>query len=541
MKKYLAIIPAFLFVVSCAGTQPAGPKYSSLVQEPSAAEESETQETADSVQLEAFSPVFLKDEISKRELNYGLLPSKPEFHFDDIIQTRYVYDVIPLVEEDRYEYYVKRFTQDIPNVFQNWLNRSNKYLYIVKDILRREGVPDELAYLPFTESGFNATAISHAGASGMWQFMKGTGKSYNLDDNFWVDERRDFEKATTAAARHLRDLYEDLGDWHLALAAYNAGMGKIIRAIRMYESRDFYTLAKYGYLKQETKDYVPKYLALRHIFCNYQEFGFETPVETPLIFDRLTVDRQVNLYVIARLTGTSYNVLKELNPELKTPITPPADSYTIRVPYGTAENLNQQIAQMPSDELLMYRIYNAKRGEHLDNIAKKYSVSVNDIKSSNGLLHTKLYNDTPIFIPVKKYHDPSLDKEFAKVLKPYNPKVHVVKKGENLSAIARKYGLGLNEIMAMNKGIKPNKIQPGQNLIVSVDYKRSDKRYVAQTTKYKKYDTAAAAKKKRHVVKSGESLWAIAQKYGTTVNAIKKSNKLSGSQILPGKVLIITD
>ncbi|QAR32139.1 LysM peptidoglycan-binding domain-containing protein [Geovibrio thiophilus] len=540
MKKYLAIIPAIFFVVSCAGSKPAGPKYSSLVQEPAAVEEPEELDTEGTVQLEAFSPIFLTDEISKRELNYGLLPSKPQFHFDDIGETRYVYDVIPLVEEDRYEYYVKRFTQDIPNVFQNWLNRSNKYLYIVKDILRREGVPDELAYLPFTESGFNATAISRAGASGMWQFMRGTGKSYDLNDNFWVDERRDFEKATTAAARHLRDLYEDLGDWHLALAAYNAGMGKIIRAIRMYESRDFYTLAKYSYLKQETKDYVPKYLALRHIFCNYQEFGFETPVETPLIFDRLTVDRQVNLYVIAKLTGTSYSALKELNPELKTPVTPPVGSYTIRIPYGTAESAGTQIASMSQDELLMYKIYNAKRGEKLDSIAKKYSVSVNDIKSSNGLLHTKLYTDTPIFIPVKKYHDPALDREFAKVLKPYNPKVHVVRKGENLSTIARKYGLGLNEVVAMNKGIKPSKIRPGQNIIVSVDYKRSDKRYVAQKTTYKKYNTAAA-KKKRHVVKSGESLWAIAQKYGTTVNAIKRTNKLSGSQILPGKVLIITD
>lgn len=540
MKKYLAIIPAILFVVSCAGKP--GPKYSSLVQEPSAAEESEVQDTPDTVTFEAFSPIFLTDEISKRELNYALLPSKPEFHFDDIVQARYVYDVIPLVEEDRYEYYVRRFTKDIPNVFQNWLNRSNKYLYIVKDILRREGVPDELAYLPFTESGFNATAISRAGASGMWQFMKGTGKIYNLDDNFWVDERRDFEKATTAAARHLRDLYEDLGDWHLALAAYNAGMGKIIRAIRMYESRDFYTLARYSYLKRETKDYVPKYLALRHIFCNYQEYGFETPVETPLIFDRVTVDRQVNLYVIAKLAGTSYDVLKDLNPELKTPVTPPADSYSIRVPYGTGESLSVQMAKMSQDELLMYKIYYAKKGESLDNIARKYNVSLSNLKASNGLRHAKLYMNTPIFIPVQKHFDPSVDREFAKSLKPYNPKVHVVRKGENLSVIARKYGLRLNEVVAMNKGIKPSRIRPGQNIIVSVDYKRSDKRYVAQTNTYKKYNTtAAAAKQKRHVVRSGESLWAIAQKYGTTVNAIKKTNKLSGSQILPGKVLIITD
>lgn len=533
MKKYLTVLPAIIFAVSCSGKS-VSPKNAMIYNE---------QKTEIEMAQETFSAVFLKDELSERTLQFS--KKEPEFHFDDIVQTRYVYDVIPLVEDSRYNHYVKRFTQDIPSVFQNWLNRSNKYLYMIKDTLRREGVPDELAYLPFTESGFNPTAVSHAGASGMWQFMRGTGKMYGLDDNVWVDERMDYEKATVAAARHFKDLYETFGDWHLALAAYNAGTGKIIRAIRMYESRDFYTLYKYGYLKRETKDYVPKYLALRYIFCNYKEYGFETPVEEPLIFDRIELKNQVNLFVVASLIGTDYKTLRDLNPELKMPVTPPVENYSLRVPYGTAEKLNQDMASMSQDALLLYKIHYGKKGESLDAIGRKYNVSLNNIKASNGLRHSKLFINTPVFIPIQKYFSPAMDSEFAKNLKPYNPEIHVVKRGETLSGIADRYGLRLNEVVAMNKGIKPNRIRPGQNLVISVDYKRSDKRYVAQQTTYTKYTAQApkpaVASKTKHVVKNGESLWVIAQKYGTTVNAIKRSNNLSGSQILPGKVLVITD
>lgn len=535
MKKYLIILPIIIFAVSCAGTKDLhSAKHSSLLQK-------ESQNDADyfGFESEEFDPTPLAEEFAERGFDLSLMPVEPAFHFDDLTQSNYRYDIIPHIEEARYDYYVRRFTQDIPNVFQNWLNRSNRYIYIIKDILRREGVPAELAYLPFVESGFNPTALSHAGASGMWQFMRGTGKSYDLDDNFWVDERRDFEKATTAAARHMRDLYESLGDWHLALAAYNAGMGKIIRATRMYQSRDFYTLSRYDYLKRETKDYVPKYLALKHIFYNYQDFGFTTPEVTPLNFDRVRVDRQVNMLVIASLTGLSYSELKDLNPELKTPITPPLSSYSFRVPYGMGEELSAKLAPMSDEAVVLYRVHMGKSGENLDTIAKRYGSTVNEIKASNGMVHARLFRDTPVFIPIKQYKNSAIDKEFAKTLKPYNPTVHVVKSGENLSAIANRYGLRLNEVVAMNRGINPNRIRPGQSIIVSVDYQRTDTRYAASTQTTAQAKTTKAAAPKRHVVKKGESLWAIAQKHGTTVSNIKKTNKLSGSQIIPGKVLII--
>jgi membrane-bound lytic murein transglycosylase D len=541
MIRFLIIISLMIFAVSCAGVNTAVDKSSQTPAEAVAAIlESDLPDPTESGPMEDFDPEFISGGLQERWVNYALAKKDPKYHFNNVIQQRYNYDIIPLVENSRYKYYVKRFTEDIPNVFQKWLERSNKYIYIVKDILRREGVPDELAYLPFTESGFNPTAVSRAGASGMWQFMRGTGKVYDLNDDYWVDERRDFEKATIAAARHFRELYEDLDDWYLAMAAYNAGMGKILRAIKRYDSKDFYTLSRYPYLKQETKDYVPKYMALRHIFCNYQDYGFETPVETPLIFDRITLDKQANLFVIAKLTGTDIDTLRDLNPELKKPMTPPVKSYSLRVPYGTAEVLETQIASMTQDELLQYRIYNARRGQSIDSIAKKYGVSTSELKAANGFTYNKILLDTPVFIPVKKYYDKELNAEFVKDLKRYNPRVHIVRKGDNMYNIAHKYGLSLSELMSMNRNVNPRLIKPGQGIIVSVDYKRSDKRYVKKD--YKKYDTVKKSGKKiTHVVRSGDSLWAIAQRYGTTVSEIKKTNKLSGSQIIPGKVLVIYD
>ncbi|WP_022851237.1 LysM peptidoglycan-binding domain-containing protein [Limisalsivibrio acetivorans] len=542
--KRLGIIAAVLLSVSCATT---GVKNDASDKAPQAepvkqvSSDNETEQRAE-IEIEFPEFTFLGEELRNRELDYALLePGKPDFSIENITHDRYDYDEIPLVMNSRFDYYVKRFAEDIPNVFQKWLERSNRYLYLVKEILRREGVPDELAYLPFTESGFNPTARSRAGASGMWQFMRGTGKVYGLDDNFWMDERRDFEKATTAAARHLRDLHEDLGDWYLAMAAYNAGMGKVLRAIRRYGTRDYYKLVRYRYLKRETKDYVPKYMAQRYLFCNYKQFGFETPVEEPLNFRKVKVNSQANMYVIAKLAGVDYDVLTDLNPELKTPVTPPMDEYYIRVPYGTEEKTQEQIAKMSPEELLQYRVYYAKRGQRLSTIARKFNMPVEDIQAANGIYYNRIVVSTPLFIPVLEHFDPELNRNFVKDLKRYNPRVHTVRRGDTMYGIAHKYGLSLYELMSMNRNINPRRIRPGQAVIVSVDYKRPKKHYVPSK---KSYNYTASkknvdGKKKVHRVRSGENLWNIARAYGTSVSSIKSLNGLAGNTIKPGETLVI--
>jgi len=485
-------------------------------------------------------PHFVQN-LNKSFSIYNTFKKNHEFMFGPHDSEYGKYDVIKLVETSRFDYYVRLFTGNYKDVFQKWLDRSNEYIYIVRDILRREGVPEELVYLPFTESGFNPSVTSHAGACGMWQFMKGTGKAYNLDYNFWLDERRDFEKSTVAAARHLQDLYDRLGDWYLAMAAYNAGLGKVLKAIKRYNTRDFFKMSqrKYRYLKLETKDYVPKYLALRYLARNYQEFGFETPDGKPQLFDRVTLYRQANLYVISSIIETDIETLRELNPELMTPMTPPVEEYSLRVPYGKREILEKELEHITEEELAQFYVEFAKKGRSISSIAKKYKMSTKELKRINGLRHNVILRSTYLFIPIKEVYDTALNSDFEKELKRYNPKVHRVRRGDNMYKIAHKYGMSLYELMALNRGVRPKLIRPGQSIIVSDSYynarnnRKASKRTYASTKKRGSYTKA------KHKVRYGESLWSIANKYGTTVAQIKSSNKLRNNVIQPGKRLTV--
>jgi len=451
------------------------------------------------------------------------------------------FDVIQLVENKRFDFYVKLYTGRYKKSFQKWLDRSNEYIYIVRDIFREEGVPEELTYLPFTESGFNPSIMSHAGAMGMWQFMKGTGKIYGLKSNFWVEERRDFEKSTRAAARHLQDLHDRLGDWYLAMAAYNAGLGKVLNAIKRYKTRDFFVMSqrKYRYLKLETKDYVPKFLALRYLARNYQEFGFETPDGNPMLFDRVTLYRQANLYVLASIMETDIETIRELNPELMTPMTPPVKEYSIRIPYGKKAKLEEALEHISDDELSQFKVVHAKRGRSVASYAKKFRMSSRELRNINGLRHNTILRSTYLFIPIKEVFDKELNQAFVKELKRYNPKVHRVRRGDSMYRIARKYGMSLGELMSLNRGVNARRIRPGQTVIISDSYfnKRSRRKVVKRRT-YTKQHTGSYVNR-RHVVRKGESLWSIAKKYGTTVRSIKSKNGLSRDTITPGTRLTI--
>lgn len=452
------------------------------------------------------------------------------------------YDVIPLVENSRFDFYVKLFSGRYKRTFQKWLNRSNEYIYIIRDIFREEGVPEELTYLPFTESGFNPSIMSHAGAMGMWQFMKGTGKIYGLDSNFWVEERRDFEKSTRAAARHLRDLHDRLGDWYLAMAAYNAGLGKVLNAIKRYKTRDYFKMSqrRYRYLKLETKDYVPKFLALRYLARNYQEFGFETPDGNPMLFERITLYRQANLYVLASIMETDIETIRELNPELMTPMTPPVDEYSLRIPYGKKAQLEEALEHISDEELAQFEVVYARKGRSVASYARQFKMSSAELKRINGLRHNSILRSTYLFVPIKEVFDEELNQAFVQELKRYNPKVHRVRRGDSMYRIAHKYGMSLYELMALNRDVNPKRIRPGQTIIVSDSYynKRSQRK-VAKRKTYTKKATGSYVNR-QHVVRKGESLWSIAKKYGTTVRSIKSKNGLYRNTITPGTKLTVS-
>lgn len=443
---------------------------------------------------------------------------------------------VPMAMTPRVSAYIKYFTERVPDTTQNWLNRASKYMYLVKDIFIKEGLPTDLVVLGLTESGYNTHAISVAGAAGMWQFMPSTGKLYGMANNFWIDERRDFEKSTYAAAKYLKYLHDSFDDWYLALAAYNAGPGRIARATKKHSTRDFFTLSQNRYtLKLETRDYVPKFLALLIIYKNYLKYGFTQPADLPLLYETVKTPSQTNLYWLAKNLGIEAEILMELNPALKMPITPPAASYSLRVPYEMGGKAKEIIDNATPDERAMYKIHNAKPGEKLVNIAAKYNSTVTSIKNLNSLNTSVLYAGRPVFIPINEMRDPDCDARMGRHLSKLAVRYYIVKRGDTFIDIAHRHNMRLRDLQKLNPNLNAGKIYVGQQ--ISVGGGVSKIRYASKNSRNKKIDKLFASA--RYTVKSGDTLWSIARKFGTTVDAIKHVNNLRGESIKPGKILAI--
>ena len=247
----------------------------------------------------------------------------------------------------RVDDYVARFQTDLRGFFASALSRSGRYVPRMSSILEKEGLPQELAYLPLIESGFRTQAVSRAGAVGPWQFIRTTGQRYGLRIDQYVDERRDPVKSTHAAARYLKDLYDMFGNWHLSLAAYNTGEGHITRILGRGVADDFWQMSDRGYLYQETEDYVPQFLAALHIAEEPQAYGFDPPDEAPVHYDLVTIKKSLSLATVAQLSGTSTDTIKELNPALHRGIVPP-QGYAVRLPKGTKETFEVALANLPA-------------------------------------------------------------------------------------------------------------------------------------------------------------------------------------------------
>ncbi len=371
---------------------------------------------------------------------------------------------IPITLNEKVEYFIRYFTTTKREVFARWLARSGRYLPMIKEIFREYGLPEDLAYLAMIESGFNPFAYSRAGACGIWQFIRSTARRYGLKINYWVDERRDPEKATHAAAKYLSELYQEFECWHLASASYNAGEAKLRRAIRRYGTRDFWKLCRYRYLKRETKNYVPKMIAAMIIAKNPEKFGFDVEPYPPLDYEIIEVPGGTDLRAVALASGTDYDLIRLLNAELRRGKTPPTvASYPVKVPFGRGE---ETLAALRNIRFVYYRQnlrHRVHRGESLYKIASYYGVSVRALKRANHLRGHKLRVGQVLRIPVRTQAVLYVS------AKPVSPRgqamVYQVKPGDSLWKIARKFGVRLYDLKAWNN-LRGNLIKPGLKLLI---------------------------------------------------------------------------
>ena len=378
------------------------------------------------------------------------------------------------VNNRKVDSFIKYFQSRGKKTFSRWLARSGKYLPLVKRMTKDSGLPEEIAYLPLIESGFDTSARSRAGAVGMWQFMESTAKKYGLRVDWWIDERKDPEKSTHAALMYLKDLYGSFGSWPLALAAYNAGEGKVRRTIRKYKTDDYWKISHKRSFSRETKNYIPKFVAALLIADNPARYGFaDMEYVEPVKYDEVKLRYTTDLKVVARAAGVGLREIEKLNPALKRWFTPPNyTNYEIKIPYGRKAEFIENISKVPPSRRVVYRVHYVRYGDTLSHIAKRYNTSVNAIAYLNKIRNPRrIRAGARLVVPVRAGRIRSA-KAGGKVLKGSIKKVslhkiiYTVKKGDTLWDIARNFDVDISSL-AMWNGIGVNSlIFPGDRISI---------------------------------------------------------------------------
>jgi len=383
---------------------------------------------------------------------------------------------IPLALNSKVEYFLYYFQTSGRQSFSRWLSRSSRYLPMMKEILKREGMPEDLVYVAMIESGFQMHARSWANAVGPWQFISDTGRRYSLRIDQWVDERKDPVKATTAAALYLKELYGMFkGDWYLAAAGYNAGENKILRAINMYNTSDFWEISRGSYLKRETKEYVPKLLAAAIIAKDPARYGFSDIAYLPAIeFETVKIPSRTDLELVAKLCGTTYETIRELNPDLRHWCTPPNyPDYELKLPKGTKQQFELEFAKVPEDkrftEKVLYTNYQARKRDSLKTVARRFGTSPEALSELNGLSKTSRIAGRKLVVPVRQTVDFSHEGRaaHASAKKGSFAKYYTVKKGDTLDALARRFNVSTRLLSTWNNLKSKVALKPGRRIIIA--------------------------------------------------------------------------
>jgi membrane-bound lytic murein transglycosylase D len=442
----------------------------------------------------------------------------------------------PVVENDKVRYFIDYFSGRARGTFKLWLERSGRYLPMMRRIFAEAGLPQDLAYLAMVESGFNDKAYSWAHAVGPWQFIASTGKRFGLQSDWWRDERRDPEKATRAAASFLASLYDQFdGDWYLAVASYNAGPGKLRQAIKRYKTRDFWQLCRGKYLRTETKNYLPKLLAALIIAKQPHKYGFDDlDYQQPLEYDTAVLPSSTDLEVIARLSGSDYQLIKRLNPELRRWCTPPGGKdYEVRLPAGSATGFVAGYAELPKNQRANYVRHKIRSGDTLLALAARYGVRVKDIRRLNSVRNSRtLQIGRNLIVPL----NPSASgkaplRELKDDYKRSRRSYYTVRSGDSLWSISRRFGVSEKQLRVWNRLGWSNVIQPGQRLVVSARAKRTRSASAKPT---------GPLKKVVYKVRPGDTLWQIGRDFAVDSGQIRDWNNLAENDVLqPGKRLIL--
>jgi len=446
------------------------------------------------------------------------------------------YDV-PVIYNDRVQFWLDFYTTRQREVFEAGLVRSGRYLDLFQQVFADEGLPLDLIPMAHVESGYKTTAYSRARARGIFQFISGTGKRYGLRIDYWADERLDPEKSARAAAAYLKDLYAEFGDWYLALAAYNAGEGKIRRALARTGRDDFWGIASTRYLRRETKNYVPAILAAILIAKQPGRYGFEYEPEPPLVYESVEIEGAADLQVLARCAGTDLETMKSLNPSLRRYQTPPNATTAVHVPPGSAERTLAELARVPVAERVLYVRHRVRGGDTLYELARSYGVSVSAIQQVNHMgRRTTIHIGDELVIPtvaagsypagpVQELDGNAVDGE---------PLDYRVRRGDTLSGIASRYRTTASAIAAASAIDVHEILRPGQRLTVLPGARASEQAREA-TQPDRSTDEGSV-----HRVRRGENLTLIARLFGTTPEAIASANDMGVNKLLQvGDRLII--
>ena len=520
------------------------------------------------------------------------LASKPKDRdADDDVMNRPAVDDIELQMNADVLKYIAFFTGAGRSTFERWLKRSGRYMDLFRSVLTKEGLPPDLVHLVFVESGFNVNARSYAAAVGPWQFMRSTSQLFGLNVNQWVDERKDPEKATVAAARYLKHLYSIFGDWPLALASYNAGEGTVMRAIQHQGTTNYWELR----LPKQTEEYVPQFMAALAISRDPVKYGFaDIELDDPMRFDEVALKGAVDLRSIAKLAECSYEELRELNPSARTAMMRgPNGITTVRVPEGKSELIQKNLSagvELPAVNLTVR--HRVRRGETLRMIANEYSVSPIELARVNNLGRGRPLRRGMLLTVPASFRAPRpevlAEEDDPRASTDYVPQrriglpgkidgnsvaiervTHTVKRGETLRSIAGKYGVTVTELKSWNHITTPG-VKLGTRLRIrdrddassaetSVRAKRddaddSDKAAVklavakpavdepvldapAGGAPKKKATVERVPAKRMHTVRTGETLLEIARSHNVSADELRKLNNLRGGRVTPGQKL----